>query len=486
MAVFCEASGYDTMPPGWTPVGAWVRVSSGGQDEANQVPAIIRHCISRQYWPVRWYVVHGKSAFHGKHQSDLDQALSDMRSGMTAVLVCWHSDRIERRPAKNLLDLLAEFADAGGRVESEREPTLGDLDVGGQVTTFVAGVLNHEKSRHIGEQVALALDRINANNAVPNNVPWGFDIVGEKYGKKMVPNDVCRTYVPQIFDRCIAGDSLRTIAAWLDSEGVQTKRGGKWNESAVRWIIKNRAYAGRRLNRQGKTIMTCEAVISPAVFDRANQALKTRPKRGPKADMPPLLGVLKCLRCSSPMYRVMAGSTVRRYYYRCAGSGPQRKGCGNMILLDRLDTMVAVRMLAWHDKPYQLRRWVEGQNWDAEVSETLQSIRELDPLDADYPDQHAKLLSELREYQRRNDEESTSGRWAPEDVLNPDGTVMTIGQHFYDLYQPATEGGDIGPARDYLATQDIRAEKLTCCGGTRLAINGREDSAHAPACPAAA
>ncbi|HEV8219698.1 MAG TPA: hypothetical protein VGQ05_05470, partial [Streptosporangiaceae bacterium] len=74
--MFRQASGHDAMPADWTPVGAWVRVSSGKQDEANQVPAVIRHCIGKRYWPARWYLVHGKSAYHGKHQADLDRAVT--------------------------------------------------------------------------------------------------------------------------------------------------------------------------------------------------------------------------------------------------------------------------------------------------------------------------------------------------------------------------------------------------------------------------
>jgi DNA invertase Pin-like site-specific DNA recombinase len=482
--MFRNVSGYEAMPSGWTPVGAWVRVSSGGQDEENQVPAVIRHCIEHKYWPSRWYVIHGKSAYHGKHQQDLDRALDDMRHRITAVLVCWHSDRIERRPGKALLDLLAEFSDAGGKVESAQEPTLGEPDMSGQVTTFIAGLMNHEKSKHIGEQVSLSMDRIRSNHAVTGKVPWGFDIVGPKYNKKPVPTDVCREYAPKIFWRCAAGDSLRTIAAWLDAEGVKPKYADKWNESAVRWLIQKRIYAGRWIVN-GKTICTCEAVISPDLFDRANKALKTRPKRGRDAGPPnrPMLASLKCARCGSPMYRTRAGTTTTWWYYRCAGSGPQRKGCGNLVEVYRLENMVAVRMLAWHDEPYQVREWIEGKNWDAEISDTIQSVRELDPLeDPDYAEHHAGLIAELNEYKRRNEEESTSGGWAYADVMNADGTVITKGQHFYDLYQPYMEGGDVGPARDYLKTQNIRTEKVTCCSGIRLIINGREDVVHEAGC----
>jgi site-specific DNA recombinase len=473
--MFRHASGHDTMPAGWTRVGAWVRVSSGAQDEANQVPSIIRHCVDRKYWPARWYVIHSKSAFHGKHQADLDQAINDMRHGLITVLVIWHSDRLERRheringKSKTLPDTLGEFVDAGGYVESVQEPMLGKLDMGSQVSTFLAGLMNHEKSKHISDQVMLSIDRTKANNAVYNNVPWGFDIVGDKYSKKMVPTDVCREYVPQIFDRCIAGDSLRTIAAWLDAESVKPKRGGKWNESAIRWIIRNRAYAGRRLNREGLTIQTCEAVIDAGTFDRANNALRTRPKRGKQATgNKPMLAKLKCARCGSPMYRILAGEKGRkRYYYRCFGNGPQRKGCGNMVSYERTESMVAIRMLAWNDDPHQTRVWVEGKSWDAEIADVTQDIQELvqNPLAGDFLQRMAEKQAELADYTERN-ENRERGYWKFTDVLNDDGTLKTIGQYFHDL--------DPEARREYLSTHDIRAEKTA--GDIRVIIDGLEGS----------
>ena len=137
-------------------------------------------------------------------------------------------------------------------------------------------------------------------------MPWGFSIVGDKYDKKIIPTDLCRAIVPEIFARCINGDSLRMIASWLDSEGIPTPRGKThWNESTIRWTIRQRAYAGRLQTGTGETILRCEAVISPDVFDRANQALRTRPKRGPVSANKPMLAKLRCVRCGSPMYRIL-------------------------------------------------------------------------------------------------------------------------------------------------------------------------------------
>jgi site-specific DNA recombinase len=464
--MFRHASGYDTMPEGWTPVGAWVRVSSGEQDEENQVPAVIRYCIDRRLWPACCYVVHAKSAFHGKHQADLDRAVADMRDGKTTILVIWHSSRLERRKGKgtSLLDTLAEFVDAGGRVESVQEPELGRNDMGGEISTFVTGLINHDKSKIISESVKLSIERSKTNGAVYNNAPWGLMLEGGKYNKQLVPAGYCRKYAPQIFDRCIDGDSLRTIAAWLDAEGVPTYRGkARWNESSVRWIIRNRVYAGRYQTRKGEPVQKCEAVVSPSTFDRANDALKTRPKRGPVSDDRPLLANLKCARCGSPMYRIKSGSTSKRLYYRCFGSGPQRKGCGNMVPLAHTDTIIAIRVFLISNDRFRVKMWVDGKSYDDEISDVKQDIREVTEAErwAELPALTAKL-GDLRDKQEH---ETTVGHY---DLFD---TGITVGQHFIDL--------DPGQRRVFLRGYDIRVQKATpddpgAAHGIRVVIDGED------------
>lgn len=457
--MFRHESGYDTMPAGWTSVGAWIRVSSGKQDEANQVPIVIRYCIDRKYWPARWYVVHSKSAFHGKHQGDLEQAIADMRYGTTKVLVIWHSDRLERRhdqgKSKTLPGTLFEFVDAGGKVESVQEPQLGQTDFGSQLMTFAASLINNDKSKRISEQVNLSFDRIKANGAIYNgNVPWGFEIAGPKYEKRIKPTDVCCEYAPQIFEHCIKGDSLRQIAAWLDSEGVKPTKGGKWNEGSVRWIIRNRVYAGRLLDSEGKTILRCEAVVKPNIWERANESLTNRPKRGPVAkNNRPTLASLKCARCGSPMYRILASrGKGKRYFYRCTGRGPQRKGCGNMIRLDELDALV-VNWFVNSDKPHRARQWKEGKNWESEISDVNQDLQELlkDILAEGAIEKIAAKRAELAHYTELN-ENRELGKWEYTDALNPDGSVVTKGQYFGIL--------DGEGRREYLKSHDIRAQRV--------------------------
>ena len=73
----------------------WLRVSTGGQDEANQEPDIDQWCKDHGYVVRQTYTLRGKSASKGQQDKMLDQMIEDMLRGVFTVLVVWASDRIE-------------------------------------------------------------------------------------------------------------------------------------------------------------------------------------------------------------------------------------------------------------------------------------------------------------------------------------------------------------------------------------------------------
>ena len=340
-AQFMKASGHATMPDGWTPVGGWIRVSGDEQDERNQAQGIISHCVRHEYWIARWYIVHAKSASKGEQQKDLDSAIEDTREQRIHVLVISDSSRIERREGKigtELLNTLAEFTDAGGRVESVAEPTLGQVDIGSRALTYVTGLMNTEKSKTITRETKRAYDRIDANHGVRNRVPWGYTIDGPEYARHPVPTGLCREYWPQVLRRCIAGESCYTIAAWLDSQGVPTEKGGRWNQGTILHLIHNPTYCGRRLGwGEDAPLLKDEQVVPVDMWVAANEAIESRPRRGPIANTnKPMLAKLRCLRCASPMYRKMIGGRLsRRYAYRCEGQGRSGKAAATSSPMSR-------------------------------------------------------------------------------------------------------------------------------------------------------
>ena len=387
------------------PAGIWIRVSSGQQDEQNQVPDCETHCAARGYQVTRTYTVHGKSASKGHHQADLDKMLADMKSGVIKVLVIWHSDRIERRPGKALLDLLEEVSEAGGRVESVKEPALGQVDFGSQVTTFIAGLVNHEKSKHISDEVTAAFGTIKANGALNGRPPFGYTATGEKYNRALVPTADGLTYVPEIYQRVIAGESLRDIGAWLDGKGVKPSSSARWWPRTLSAIVRNQTYMGRRTDAAGKVIHTCEALVDSATWKAAGKALDSRPPRatrGHTSDSPAMLsGVLFCPVCDdSPMYRFTCGGGARSTpYYRCTGRGPQRKGCGLMVRCNLVDAAVHQIAARTFCTPVMITRTIPGHDYTAALEDVRLGIRDLadrDLTDEEYDGELARLRAERK------------------------------------------------------------------------------------------
>ena len=441
------------------PAGIWIRVSTGGQDEANQVPDIEKHCTAHGYNVTRTYQLNDKSASKGQQQDKLDEMLADMREGTIKVLVCWHSDRLERRGPEYVFRLLAQVRDADGRIESTKEPLFGAEGMTGEAMTALGSVISHQYSVHLGEQVKASHDRIRANGGVgPGGIPWGYRVKGSKYSKQLVLTDLAREYVPQIFARCIAGDSCRTIATWLDAEGVKPKRGSSWHEGSVRKLIHNRVYAGRWQNEsKTETLVYCEAVVSADTWERANAALSNRPHRGPVDESNrPMLAGLKCARCAdSPMYRIRLKSRSGRFYfyYRCAGRGAQRKGCGNMVPFDYTEQIVHVVVTLISTQPHQVRQWAEGVNWESEISNVKQDMREA--VEAEEFGKLPELQAKLAELRSRD---IVKGHWEYRD------TGITVGEYF--------DGLDYAGKREYLRTHDIRVAKDGA--GVRLMLDGQD------------
>ena len=122
-----------------TPAGAWVRVSSGGQDEANQVPDLERYCAEHGYTIITRYDLNDRSAYKGEQEAKQQEALADTRSGVVKVVVVWASDRIERRGAEATLAIFRKFREAGGRLESVQEPFLSGKPEDAELMTAITG-----------------------------------------------------------------------------------------------------------------------------------------------------------------------------------------------------------------------------------------------------------------------------------------------------------------------------------------------------------
>ena len=149
---------------------------------------------------------------------------------------------------------------------------------------------------------------------------FGFAVAGTKYDKRLEPTDIGIKYVPEIFRRIAKGDSLVTVARWLDSEGVHpnSRDATNWSPTSISQMIRNRVYVGQRKRTEikkgkgkrgtGATLLTVTPLVDAKLWSDANARLDNSPRgrRGPATGEKTLLsGTLKCGNCGAPMYPIM-------------------------------------------------------------------------------------------------------------------------------------------------------------------------------------
>ncbi|HEY2551929.1 MAG TPA: recombinase family protein, partial [Streptosporangiaceae bacterium] len=262
--------------------GRWLRVSSGGQDEASQQPDIDAWCASHGYDVTATYTVHGKSAYHGEQDKALNQALADMTAGKINVLVVWVLDRIERRGASYVFDLAKLVREAGGRIEYVLEPHLNTANEMSDVMLSLAATVAHMESKRKSQRVKAKHDGLRAAGSLIGRAPWGYRIVERDGRKQLEPTDEGKTWLPYIYDEVIKGRPLRAIAAELDRQGVKpmgtkSKPGTSWNEGTIcNGLIPCETYKGRRPNNGSQQVAV--AVVTPERWRAANETLKARRK----------------------------------------------------------------------------------------------------------------------------------------------------------------------------------------------------------------
>jgi DNA invertase Pin-like site-specific DNA recombinase len=367
------------------------------QDEANQEPDIDQWCREHGYVVRRTYTLRGKSASKGKQQAVLDEMIEDMRRDVFTVLVVWASDRIERRGVYNAFDLARRVKEAGGRIEYVKDEYLNATNDMSDLMLAMAAKRDEMESKRKTERTLMVQSRIRTAGSFVGKQPFGYKAEGEKYNKKLVPTEAGRRLIPEMYQRIIDGQSLSKVGAWLEEQ-----TGVGWWPRRVAATIRNPVYRGVQEDDEGRPIHRCEALVDAATWRRADEALRSHPKAGPRnAENRALLAeVLFCGRCAengvdSPMYRHRSSARNRsREWYRCYGRGTQRKGCGNMIQLSILDAIVS-QMMRRNDLPRKELRTIPGTDHAAEIEENRFAIREV--MLSDLPDDEIDAkVKELR------------------------------------------------------------------------------------------
>jgi DNA invertase Pin-like site-specific DNA recombinase len=254
-----------------------------------------------------------------KQRPGYDALVEAYRNGEFTALLVYDLDRLTRQPAQ--LEQWIDWTEDRGLiiVTANGEADLG-TDGGRMYARIKAAVARAESERKGARQRSAARQRANQRRPHPGTRPLGYTVKGQ-----LDPGEA--EVVKGIFASFLRGDSLHGITKSLNDAGTPTRNGRAWNQSTVRFILRNPRYCGRSVynRRRGGTDTTpgtWPTIITEAEFDQVQAKLSDPRRRTQTGTHRRYHGsaLYRCDRCD----RLMTSHSRRRYL--CTGCGMTRNG----------------------------------------------------------------------------------------------------------------------------------------------------------------
>jgi DNA invertase Pin-like site-specific DNA recombinase len=245
------------------------------------------------------------SAYSGKPRPGYRAMLDAIAAGTVDVVVAWHTDRLHRAPA----ELESYIGACEPRNVATHTVKAGDLDLstasGRMMARMLGAVARHDVEHNIERITSAKAQAAAAGKYRGGRRPYGY----EADGLTVRPPEAA--VVVRIADRIIAGASVRSIVAELNTEGATTSTGGPWRTDAVVSVIKRARNAGL-IEQRGQVLGPAQW---PAILDedtwRAVLGILGDPARrtNPGGQVRWLLsGIARCGECGAGCHVTNVGS----------------------------------------------------------------------------------------------------------------------------------------------------------------------------------
>jgi len=314
------------------------------------------------------YVDNDISAYSGKRRPEYERMLDDIQTGTVDAVLIYNHDRLTRQPIE-----FEQFYAIATKAGIPLRSVTGDTDLGTDDGLFIgrlyaavaakeSGAKSRRQKRKNDEKAAAGLPHGGYRR------PFGFE--DDKITHRPDEVEIIKT----LADRYLAGESLRSLATWLDTEGIRTVGGGRWRSHVVRAQLRSPRIAGLREHR-GEIVgpAVWEPIITPlkrqqllAEFER-NKASGSRPNRRYL-----LAGLLRCSLCHGPLYSAPR-ETTRRYVCH---SGPDHGGgCGRItVVAPPVEHLIAESVLFRLDTPELADALAGRSRSDTDASALVETV----------------------------------------------------------------------------------------------------------------
>jgi len=363
------------MPKRAKAAAVYARISSDQEGTALGVARQVEDCrrlADDLGWSVaEEYVDNDLSAWGGKRRPAYERMLDDLAEGRRDGVVVYHQDRLTRRPVEleHFVDVLTKAS--VGLVQFVAGAQVDVASGDGLLVLRVLGAVAANESASKSRRVRRKMDEVAAAGRPHGGSrrPFGFE--DDRITHR--PDEAAVICV--LAERFLAGESIRSLATWLEEQGIKTVQGGPWRTPTLSGLLASPRNAGLRQHR-GEVICAAvwEPIISPQTRDRIVARQLDRAVTGRRSPRRYLLsGLLRCGRCDTKLYS-SARQSSRRYV--CL-SGPDHGGCGRLtVVADPLEDLIARAVLHRLDST-DLAAALDGRtSADAALAGVAESIAE--------------------------------------------------------------------------------------------------------------
>jgi len=334
-----------------TAVALYARISRDPSGDMLGVTRQLEDCraeAERRGWKVaEEYVDDDTSAYSGNTRPAYERMLRDITDGLVDAVIVYRMDRLHRRPLE--LEHFADTCKAAGLTDVVS--LQGEFDMGKSDGLFVARLMasvaaheSHVKSERIKRKF-LQTAETGAPYMGGGHRPFGYQ------DDRATPHEVEATVFREAAARVLAGETLYSVAAWIEATGMTGTKGSKMTPSALRALLLSPRNYGMRVH-QGQIIGvgTWTPLISAEDGERLRLLLTDPKRRTNRAARRYLLsGLLRCGKCGATM-KSHPRNGVRRY--GCGIQSTQHDPCkGTYIVAEPVEALIAEAVLVRLDSP---------------------------------------------------------------------------------------------------------------------------------------
>lgn len=287
---------------------------------AQQVTALRKECAGAGWEVYDIYTDRvSASRFTRGDRPDWKRLISDLEAGKLSILVMWESSRGDR-DAETWLGLLRRCRERGVLIHVLDHKRTYDISNHRDWRTLAEdGIDNAYESEKTRSRLLRDMAAAAVEGRPHGMAAYGYERIYDPRTRELVRQQPHHEHAPvvrEIITRVSRGIPVKTVADWLDEQGIPSPKGGKWGRAIVRNIALNPAYIGKRRWKGQLFDGTWPPLVSEAVFWRAGRVLTdparktTRPARAAH-----LLSYLAtCGECGAP---VSARRIKGAWYYTC-------------------------------------------------------------------------------------------------------------------------------------------------------------------------